>query len=100
MEIKVRTKEQQAIDNLKAIVNSKDKIIEIEPPIEDTAQILLDIITNLEKKIEYNDLVLKALHRYFTEHECYEAHEFLRQLESCTENDLVWLKRMAGDNNE
>ena len=51
MEIKVRTKEQQAIDNLKTIVNSKDKIIEIEPPIEDTAQILLDYIINLQEDI-------------------------------------------------
>ena len=49
MEIKVRTKEQQAIDNLKAIVYSKGKKIEIEPPVEDTAQILLDYITNLEE---------------------------------------------------
>ena len=58
---------------------------------------LEDYITNLQEKIEYNDLVLKALHRYFTEHECYEINEFLRQLENCTENDIIWLKRMAGE---
>lgn len=50
--IKIRTIEQQAIDNLKAIINCEDKIIEIEPPLEDTAQILLDYITNLKEENE------------------------------------------------
>jgi exo-beta-1,3-glucanase (GH17 family) len=61
--------------------------------------ILWNYITNSQEKIKYNDLILKALHKYFTEHEEYENDEFLKQLESCTENDMVWLKRMAGDNN-
>jgi hypothetical protein len=60
---------------------------------------LLDYITNSQEKIKYNDLILKALHKYFTEHEEYENDEFLKQLESCTENDMIWLKRMAGDDN-
>lgn len=54
----------------------------------------------LYKQLEFKDLILKALHKYFTEHEEYENDEFLRQLESCTVNDIVWLKRMAGDDNE
>ena len=62
--------------------------------------LIKDCITNLQEKIEYNDLVLKALHKYFTEHEFYEIHEFLRKLESCTESDMTWLRRMAGVNNE
>ena len=53
----------------------------------------------LYKQLEFKDLILKALHKYFTEHEEYENNEFLRQLENCTENDMVWLKRMAGDDN-
>lgn len=48
--LEIRSKEQQAIDNLKAIINCNDKIIEIEPPLEDTAQILLDYITNLQEE--------------------------------------------------
>lgn len=54
----------------------------------------------LYKQLEFKDLILKALHKYFIEHEEYENDEFLRQLENCTENDIVWLKRMAGDDNE
>jgi hypothetical protein len=54
----------------------------------------------LYKQLEFKDLILKALHKYFTEHEEYENDEFLRQLESCTKNDMEWLKRMAGVNNE
>lgn len=53
----------------------------------------------LYKQLEFKDLILKALHKYFIEHEEYENDEFLRQLENCTENDMVWLKRMAGDDN-
>jgi hypothetical protein len=53
----------------------------------------------LYKQLEFKDLILKALHKYFTEHEEYENDEFLRQLESCTKNDMIWLKRMAGDDN-
>ena len=53
IKIEIRSKEQQAIDNLKSIINSKDKIIEIEPPLEDTAQTLLDCITNLQEENNY-----------------------------------------------
>lgn len=54
----------------------------------------------LYKQLEFKDLILKALHKYFTEHEEYENDNFLRQLESCTENDMLWLKRMTGDDKE
>lgn len=50
--LEIRSVEQQAIDNLKTIISCKDKIIEIEPPLEDTAQILLDYITNLQEENE------------------------------------------------
>ena len=54
----------------------------------------------LYKQLEFKDLILKALHKYFIEHECYEINEFLRQLETCNKNDMVWLKKMAGVNDE
>ena len=54
----------------------------------------------LYEQLEYKDLILKALHKYFTEHEYYEENELLKQLESCTDSDLIWLKRMGGDDNE
>ena len=51
----------------------------------------------LYKQLEIKDLILKALHKYFTEHEYYEENELLKQLESCTDEDIIWLKRMAGE---
>lgn len=55
----------------------------------------------LYKQLEIRDLILKALHKYFNEHEQYEDNEFLRQLESVIENesDTNWLRKMAGDTN-
>ena len=55
----------------------------------------------LYKQLEIKDLILKALHKYFNEHEQYEDNEFLRQLESVidNENDINWLRKMAGDTN-
>ena len=84
-EIKVRTIEQQAIDNLKAIINCKDKIIEIEPPLEDTAKILLDYITNLQ---EENEKVHKELD-YADNYNIYlisridKAIEYIKQNSKC-----------------
>ena len=52
---------------------------------------------NLQQQLDKYKLILKALHKHFTEHEEYENNEFLRQLENCAENDMIWLKRMAGD---
>lgn len=51
----------------------------------------------LYKQLEIKDLILKVLHKYFNEHEQYEDNKFLRQLESCTEKDMTWLKRMLGE---
>lgn len=53
----------------------------------------------LYRQLEIRDLILKALHKYFTKHEYYEANEFLRQLESVidNENDIEWLKNMGSD---
>ena len=65
-----------------------------------SAYIISLMLDSLQEKIEFKDLILKALHKYFTEHEEYENDEFLNQLENCTENDIVWLKRMAGDDSE
>lgn len=45
-------------------------------------------------------LIIKALEKHFTDLEYYEDNEFLRQLLSVTDNDMVWLKRMAGDDKE
>lgn len=55
----------------------------------------------LYHQLEIRDLILKALHKYFTEHENYEEDEFLRQLESVIDNedDIVWLRKIAGDTN-
>lgn len=58
--------------------------------------ILLDEEKELYDEVVRLHNIIKALHKYFTEHEQYEDNEFLRQLESCTENDKVWLERMAG----
>lgn len=57
-------------------------------------------INELQKQLDKYKLILKALHKHFTEHEEYENNEFLRQLENCTENDMIWLKRTAGDDEE
>lgn len=81
-------------DNDELIVRYKDNSFE---SFDTLPKNVLDYITNLQEKIEYNDSVLKALHRYFTEHECYEINEFLRQLENCTKNDMIWLRRTAGE---
>ena len=59
--------------------------------------LLLNYINNLQEENSRLKLIIKALHKYFTEHEEYENNEFLRQLENCTENDMIWLKRVAGD---
>ena len=57
-----------------------------------------DYVIFLYEELERYQLILKALHKYFQEHEEYESNEFLRQLESCNnENDIKWLKKMAGD---
>ena len=56
-----------------------------------------DYVDFLYKQLEIKDLILKALHKYFNEHEQYEDNEFLKQLESCSENDITWLKRMSGE---
>ena len=55
----------------------------------------------LYKQLKIKDLILKALHKYFNEHEQYEDNEFLRQLESVIDNedDINWLRKMAGDTN-
>ena len=53
--------------------------------------------TSIYRVEEIKDLILKALHKYFTEHEYYEENELLKQLESCTDEDIIWLKRMAGE---
>lgn len=55
---------------------------------------------DLQQQLDKYKLILKALHKHFFEHEEYENNEFLRQLESCTENDMIWLKRTAGDDEE
>ena len=53
----------------------------------------------LYRQLEIRDLILKALHKYFTKHEYYEVNEFLRQLENVidNENDIEWLKNMGSD---
>lgn len=60
---------------------------------------LLATIDLQKQQLDKYKLILKALHKHFFEHEEYENNEFLRQLENCTENDIIWLKRMAGDDN-
>ena len=54
----------------------------------------------LYNQLEMKDLILKALHKYFKDHEEYECNEFLNQLESCKKEDIKWLKQMAGEDNE
>lgn len=58
---------------------------------------LLATIDLQKQQLDKYKLILKALHKHFFEHEEYENNEFLRQLESCNENDMIWLKRMAGE---
>lgn len=79
------------------MIMTKDDLVKL---IDGNVFYRYDYADFLYKQLEFKDLILKALHKYFTEHEEYENDEFLRQLESCTENDMVWLKRMAGDDNE
>lgn len=79
------------------MIMTKDDIVKL---IDGIPFYRYDYADFLYKQLEFKDLILKALHKYFTEHEEYENDEFLRQLESCTVNDIVWLKRMAGDDNE
>lgn len=59
---------------------------------------IYDRLEEKDKQLDKYKLILKALHKHFTKHEEYENNEFLRQLENCTENDMIWLKRMAEDN--
>lgn len=61
---------------------------------------VLDQLQQKDNIIKKNQFIFKALHKNFSEHEEYEYNEFLRQLESCTDNDMVWLKRMAGESDE
>lgn len=76
---------------------TKDDVIK---PVDGVVYYHYDYADFLYKQLEIKDLILKALHKYFTEHEYYEENEFLKQLESCTDGDLIWLKRMAGEDNE
>ena len=86
IKVEIRSKEQQAIDNLKSIINSKDKTIEIEPPLEDTAQILLDYITNLQEiRKEHN-----IMKQFIYENGLWE--KFL--------NDDRFLEHLRSDDNE
>lgn len=59
-----------------------------------------EYITKLEREIERYKLIIKALEKHFTDLEYYEDNEFLRQLLSVTDNDMIWLKRMAGEENK
>ena len=58
-----------------------------------------DYVDFLYKQLEMKDLILKCLHKYYDEHEQYEDEAFLIQLEN-SENDIVWLKKYAGENDE
>lgn len=77
---------QQVYDNCQWFINNWEQL----------EQNYKDVTNQLKIK----NLILKALHKYFTEHEHYEEDEILRELESCTDKDIIWLKRMAGDDNE
>lgn len=57
-------------------------------------------IDELRKENEKYKLIIKALEKHFTDLEYYEDNEFLRQLLSVTDNDMIWLKRMAGEENK
>ena len=59
-----------------------------------------EIISDYKKEEERYKLIIKALEKHFTDLEYYEDNEFLRQLLSVTDNDMVWLKRMAGEENK
>lgn len=59
-----------------------------------------DYVNFLYQELEKHKLILKALHKYYYEHEWYEDDEFLKQLENCTENDMIWLKRTAGEDDK
>ena len=56
-----------------------------------------EIIIDYKKEEERYKLIIKALEKHFTDLEYYEDNEFLRQLLSVTDNDMIWLKRMAGE---
>ena len=61
-EIKIRSLEQQAIDNLKALIScDSDEEVYIEPSLEDTARILLDYITKLQQENKQLKEELEAL---------------------------------------
>ena len=78
---------------------NKDDIMKI---IDGVVYYHYDYTDFLYRQLEIRDLILKALHKYFTKHEHYEENEFLRQLESVINNekDIDWLKKMAGSDNE
>lgn len=57
-------------------------------------------LTEYAEENERYKLIIKALEKHFTNLEYYEDNEFLRQLLSVTDNDMIWLKRMAGDDKE
>ena len=59
-----------------------------------------EIISDYKKEEERYKLIIKALEKHFTDLEYYEDNEFLRQLLSVTDNDMIWLKRMAGEENK
>ena len=59
-----------------------------------------EIISDYIKENEKYKLIIKALQKHYTDREYYEDNEFLRQLLSVTEDDMVWLKRMAGVDDE
>ena len=77
---------------------SKDKIT-VNMNVYDIP-ILIQQLEEADKEIERYKLIIKALEKHFTDLEYYEDNEFLRQLLSVTDNDMIWLKRMAGEENK
>ena len=74
-EIKIRSKEQQALDDLKSLANAKeDEEVYIEYGLNTKARILLDYITNLEQKV---DRLLKTQEMY--EKKCNKIHQYIIQ---------------------
>lgn len=59
-----------------------------------------EIICDYKKEEERYKLIIKALEKHYTDREYYEDNEFLKQLLSVTEDDMIWLKRMAGEENK
>ena len=74
-----------------------DELTDIRKSVEVMAQAYQVTCDELYEENEKYKLIIKALEKYFKDHEYYEESEFLRQLLSVTENDMVWLERMAGD---